>query len=214
MALAGEAYMKEIDMEKVKEIEKELSKLAKTISEEWKLRHVQSPLEKAASAVLGKEAVEDRLEEDTTGDDPVTRGHRQMLRKLEGLIKLLPQYQQDKFDAVEILPGYLSWYEFMYDLQACPESVPLNEVYSVWYKKQVKKKNSPECNGKFAALFQNIQIRSSSEAMAETVGSIMSNHIGKGRYLNPHNFSKEICLEYNLGPQVSLLLKRSSGVNC
>ena len=70
MALAGEAYMKEIDMEKVKEIEKELSKLAKTISEEWKLRHVQSPLEKAASAVLGKEAVEDRLEEDTTGDDP------------------------------------------------------------------------------------------------------------------------------------------------
>ena len=103
MALAGEAYMKEIDMEKVKEIEKELSKLAKTISEEWKLRHVQSPLEKAASAVLGKEAVEDRLEEDTTGDDPVTRGHRQMLRKLEGLIKLLPQYQQDKFDAVEML---------------------------------------------------------------------------------------------------------------
>ena len=150
MALAGEAYMKEIDMEKVKEIEKELSKLAKTISEEWKLRHVQSPLKKAASAVLGKEAVEDRLEEDTTGDDPVTRGHRQMLRKLEGLIKLLPQYQQDKFDAVEILPGYLSWYEFMYDLQACPESVPLNEVYSVWYKKQVKKENSPECNSKFA----------------------------------------------------------------
>ena len=29
----------------------------------------------------------------------------------------------------------------------------------------------------------------------------MSNHIGKGRYLNPHNFSKEIYLEYNLGPQ-------------
>ena len=34
---------------------------------------------------------------------------------------------------------------------------------------------------------------------AEMVGNIMSNHIGKGRYLNPHNFSKEICLEYNLG---------------
>ena len=78
----------------------------------------------------------------------------------------------------------------------------LNEVYSVWSKKQVKKENSPECNSKFAALFQNIQIRSSSEAMAETVGSIMANHIGNGRFLNPHIFSKEICLEYNLGPQV------------
>ena len=59
----------------------------------------------------------------------------------------------------------------------------LNEVYSVWSKKQVKKENSPECISKFAALFQNIQIRSSSEAMAETVGSIMANRIGKGRYL-------------------------------
>ena len=29
----------------------------------------------------------------------------------------------------------------------------------------------------------------------------MSNHIRKGRYLNHHNFSKEIYLEYNLGPQ-------------
>jgi hypothetical protein len=211
MALAGEAYMNEIDMEKVKEIEKELSKLAKTISDEWKLRHFQSPLEKAASIVLGKEAFEDSLEEDTTGDDTVTRAHRQMLRKIEGLIKLLPQYQQDKFDAVEILPGYLCWFEFNW--VQVPESVPLNEVYSVWYKKQVKKENSPECNGKFAALFQNIQIRSSSEAIAETVGSIMANHIGKGRYLNPHNFSKEICLEYNLGPQVSLLLKGTYGIS-
>ena len=148
MALAGEAYMKEIDMERVKEIEKELSKLAKTISDEWKLRHFQSPLEKAASIVLGKEAFADSLEEDTTGDSPMIRAHRQMLRKLEGLIKLLPQYQQDKFDAVEILPGYLCWFEFNW--VQVPESVPLNEVYSVWYKKHVKKENSPECNGKFA----------------------------------------------------------------
>ena len=112
------------------------------------------------------------------------------------------------------MPGYLCWFGFNFDLKASPEFDPLNENYSVWYKKHVKKENSPECNSKFASLFQNIQIRSSSEVMAETVGSIMANHIGKGRYLNPHNFSKEICLEYNLGPQVSLLLKRSSGVNC
>ena len=40
------------------------------------------------------------------------------------------------------------------------------------------------------------------QAIAETVGSVMSNHIGKGRYLNPNNFNKEITLEFNLGPQV------------
>ena len=38
--------------------------------------------------------------------------------------------------------------------------------------------------------------------IAETVGSMMNNNIGNGRYLNPSNFSKEMCLEYNLGPQV------------
>ena len=28
----------------------------------------------------------------------------------------------------------------------------------------------------------------------------MKNHCGTGRYLEPVNFSKEICLEFNLGP--------------
>jgi hypothetical protein len=32
------------------------------------------------------------------------------------------------------------------------------------------------------------------QAMAETVGSIMTNHSGRGRYLEPVNFSKEIFL--------------------
>ena len=32
------------------------------------------------------------------------------------------------------------------------------------------------------------------QAMAETVGSIMTNHTGKGRYLTPENFSKELYL--------------------
>ena len=43
-------------------------------------------------------------------------------------------------------------------------------------------------------------IRSSSEALCETVGSIMNQHSGKNRYLEPENFSKEIVLRFNLGP--------------
>ena len=39
-----------------------------------------------------------------------------------------------------------------------------------------------------------------SEAMAETVGSIMNINIGSGRQLQPVNFSTEICLRFNLGP--------------
>ena len=39
-----------------------------------------------------------------------------------------------------------------------------------------------------------------SEAIAETVGSIMISHGGKGRCLQPLNFNIEICLCFNLGP--------------
>ena len=38
-----------------------------------------------------------------------------------------------------------------------------------------------ESNVLFSKLFQNLQIRSSTEAIAETVGSIMNNHVGKNR---------------------------------
>ena len=48
-------------------------------------------------------------------------------------------------------------------------------------------------------------IRSSSEAMCETVGSIMGQHCAKGLYLDPENFSKELALNFNLGPLKDLV---------
>ena len=190
-SLAGEAYMKEIDNAELKSVEKELSKLAETISKDWKRRQTQSKLEEAASEVLGQEPPDVNIENDDSNTE--------MMEKLTNLIDELPQHQKDKFDPVEILPGLLGYKQFTRDLQGVPE----NDNYSTWYKKFVKPHNSKECNIKLSKLFENLQVRSSSEAIAETVGSIMTNHVGKGRYLNPHNFSKEICLEYNLGPQVS-----------
>ena len=43
-------------------------------------------------------------------------------------------------------------------------------------------------------------IRSSSEAICETIGSIMGQHCAKSRYLKPDNFNKEIVLRVNLEP--------------
>ena len=48
-------------------------------------------------------------------------------------------------------------------------------------------------NLEFAKLFEFVQIRSVSEAFCETVGSVMNNKTGKGRYLQPENLSKEVC---------------------
>ena len=52
----------------------------------------------------------------------------------------------------------------------------------------------------FIKFFELVQIQSMSEAMVETVCSIMNINNGTGRQLQPVNFSVEICLRFNLGP--------------
>ena len=43
-------------------------------------------------------------------------------------------------------------------------------------------------------------IRSTSEAICETEGSMMGQHAGKNRHLEPEYFSMEMVLRFNLGP--------------
>ena len=43
-------------------------------------------------------------------------------------------------------------------------------------------------------------IRSTSEAICETVGSIKNQHAGKNCHLEPEYFSMELVLRFNLGP--------------
>ena len=74
-------------------------------------------------------------------------------------------------------------------------------IYRSWFQKNILCEDPLESNMLFTKLFQNIQIRTSSEAVAEMVGSIMKNHVGKNRHMKPVNFSKEIVLTVNLGPQ-------------
>ena len=64
------------------------------------------------------------------------------------------------------------------------------------YKKHIEDKN---CHA-FIDLFQFIQCKTYSEAMCETVGSIMNIHRGRGRNLHPVNYSKELFLKFNLPP--------------
>ena len=84
---------------------------------------------------------------------------RTLMKKLEDLISKLPTYQAEKFIAVDIFPGLVSWLDFW----TARKGMLQNEVYKDWYKRKVLVEGSPEANSLFAALFQNIQIRSSSE---------------------------------------------------
>ena len=82
-----------------------------------------------------------------------------------------------------------------------PDLEPLQDVH-IYYENWVKKMNESNDNNYFSfqKLWELVMIRSSSEALCETVGSIMNQHSGKNRYLEPENFSKEIVLRFNLGP--------------
>ena len=52
----------------------------------------------------------------------------------------------------------------------------------------------------FRDFFENINIRTSSEAICETIGSIMKMQLSKGRNLRPNNLDKEVFCRFNLPP--------------
>ena len=57
-----------------------------------------------------------------------------------------------------------------------------------------------EITREFRDLFERIQIKTFSEAVCETIGSIMKIAQGKGRNCDPVKFNEEITLCYNLPP--------------
>ena len=63
-----------------------------------------------------------------------------------------------------------------------------------------------ESNGRFKEfkdLWENCMIRVTSEAVCETLGSMMNQHGGKNRHLSPTYFSMELVLRFNLGDLIS-----------
>ena len=60
--------------------------------------------------------------------------------------------------------------------------------------------SSAQLDLEFQKLWENIMIRSTSEAICETIGSIMNQHCGKNRHLEPDFFNMEMGLRVNLGP--------------
>ena len=88
--------------------------------------------------------------------------------------------QAQRFDPLQILPGLESWLEYLKERLESTE-VKESSCYEGWYKKHILCEDPLECNLLFSRLFQNLQVRSTTEAMAETVGSIMNQHLGKNR---------------------------------
>ena len=92
--------------------------------------------------------------------------------------------------------GFLSWNNDWKDLFA-KENVggnlhPLDNVH-LYYEKWVLRSKSEDFS-MFQNLLEIVMIRSCSEAACESCGSLMGQHGGKNRHLEPENFSKEMVL--------------------
>ncbi len=69
-------------------------------------------------------------------------------------------------------------------------AINLEDLYVLFYREHTDLTPATM----FLKLFEHSQIKSYSEAMSETVGSLMELHGGKARNLYPVNVSKEIFL--------------------
>ena len=111
---------------------------------------------------------------------------RELMSRLRKLIQALPGRQGQKFDPLLIFPGLESWLSFLkLKLNEDDQVMGEDEIYRSWFKKYVSCEDSLEGNILFSKLFQNLQVRSCTEAIAETVGSIMNQHLGTNRYCFP-----------------------------
>ena len=111
-------------------------------------------------------------------------------------MKAMPGRQKDKYDTVELIDGFVAWNKYLAETD---KNVPMNKLWVAWTLR-LKNTGKIDDHSLFIEFFECIQIRSMSEAMAETVGSLMNINSGTGRQLQPVNFSVEIYLRFNLGP--------------
>lgn len=156
-----------------------LKGICESLAQNWQERQNETDLQKETVKTFAASFPEVTFEE--------------LKKKLDSLILSLPDHQQSMFDSVIAAVGFEAWNKF----HASKDS-PINITWKDWIMQLNDQEKIDYCM--FIDLFQLVQVRCMSEAICETVGSVMANHIGRGRNLQPENFSQEVCLRMNLGP--------------
>lgn len=168
-----------------------MQEIAQELKNDWDFRLSKTDLQRATIQAFGC------IHEIDAENIDVLVGH------LQNVISSLPPRQSELFDAQSCYPGFLSWNNFWkesysQDKTIKPELPSLEKVH-LYYQNWTKKSGSQNCLD-FQKLWECVMIRSTSEAMCETVGSIMKQHCSKNRHLEPEFFSMEMVMRVNLGP--------------
>ena len=191
LQLRGDIQINKADHDTLTRVEKKLTKISAALLKCWNDRLTKTNHQSATLEAFGK-----------IHSSPIpTEQYAQMLRQLKNVIKSLPEQDKELFDAETCLPGFIDWNSF-WDSAVSNQPIgfevdPIKNVhtyYEDWFK------NSNGRFKEFQDLWENCMIRVTSEAVCETLGSMMNQHGGKNRHLSPSYFSMELVLRYNLGP--------------
>ena len=147
----------------MRDVEKILSKLSKDLSIRMKEMLVQSRYQKEVTNAFGA------IHGFTLNEADVKRA----LKLLEELLESFPTCDRKAFDIRIALPGFMDWDMYQSEQKLKRGVVSIEEN---WEKFVLKSSSSVE-KCEFKKLFEYCMIDVMSEAMAETVGSVMTHHL-------------------------------------
>ena len=186
--LAGEMKVEKVSEEAKANVEKMLKKVCKDLIKAWDERQNETDLQKASSKAFGKCR--------TPKADKLEEYYQAREEDLKSVVQQVPGTHGEKYQPSEMVDGFVSWNKY---LSRSDLGVPMSKVWTSWILKIIDEEKYDDYE-MFIEFFECIEIRSMSEAMCETVGSMMNINQGTGRQLQPVNFSTEVCLKFNLGP--------------
>ena len=164
------------------------------LTSNWDRRQTKSKLQKATIRAFG------HIHDDSSSIESIEK----MMKLLELVISCLPLNQKKLYNAQKCYPGFLAWNKYWkecyaVDLKDKNDLDSLSNV-DVYYETWVKECAESAKHSDFQKLWEVLMIRVTSEAICETAGSMMNQHFGKNRFLQPENFNIEMYLKFNLGP--------------
>jgi hypothetical protein len=172
LELAGNLSIINADDPTLRKVEKKLKEVATELLKNWEERQTKTILQATTFDVFG-------IIHEIDDQDPIQ--HEIMLRLLKKVINSLPPRQKELFDEDTCLAGFLSWNEF-WKTSFAKESEnraknlltaqePLKNVH-IFYRNWVKVASGHY--SEFQDLWEIVMIRSVSEAICETIGSMMN----------------------------------------
>ena len=141
---------------------------------------------------------EEMSEEERLLKDQIDEANLAQAReRMKSLIDVWDQPIASSYDLSNLTVGFLV---FVHLKKTKYRPLDGHDVLEDVYKLFVDRTDGLDIVEEFCDMFERIQIKSFSEAVCETIGSVMSIAKGKGRNCDPVKFSEEVTLSYNLPP--------------